>query len=245
MEFTIESALSPQGMIGHSAYLLLIASMLMQRMLYLRLLVIASALVGISYTAMVLHDPVSTFWETLLIITNVIQITFAWHGDRRVRFSTDELALSGQCLPGLTPALSRAFLDCGSWSEMPPGTILVREGEKAGALHWLASGEVAILCGKTPIATVTGGEFIGESSVIGGSATATAVAVSRLRIWSIEPDRLERLLARSAVIAHALQTGLARDAHGKLRRSHQRMGSAPSRGTPRADVTVQALPVSP
>ena len=245
MEFTLESALSPQGMIGHLAYLLLVASMLMHRMLYLRFLVIASALVGISYTAFVLHDPVSTFWETLLIITNVIQIAHTWHRNRHVRFSTDELALSGQCLPGLTPALSRAFLDCGSWSDMPPGTILVREGEMAGSLHWLASGEVAILCGKTPIAKVTGGEFIGESSVIGGSATATAVAVSQLRIWSIQPDRLERLLAQSAVIAHALQTGLARDAHAKLRRSNQGMRCAPATETFRRAVTVQALPVSP
>ena len=231
-------------MIGHSAYLLLVASMLMQRMLYLRLLVIASAIVSIGYMAFILNDPVGPFWETLLIITNVFQITYAWHRDRRVRFSTDEQALSGQCLPGLTPALSRTFLDCGSWSDMPPGTILVREGEKAGTLHWLASGEVAILCGNTRIATVTGGEFIGESSVIGGTATATAVAISHLRIWSIKPDRLEHLLARSAIIAHALQTGLARDAHGKLRRSNQRMRSAPEKGL-RAAVTLQALPVSP
>ncbi len=244
MEFTIESALSPNGMIGHSAYLLLVASMLMQRMLYLRLLVIASAIVSIGYMAFILNDPVGPFWETLLIVTNVLQITYAWHRNRRVRFSTDEQALSGQCLPGLTPSLSRAFLDCGSWSDMPAGTILVREGEKAEALHWLASGDVAILCGNTRIATVTGGEFIGESSVIGGSATATAVAVSQLRIWSIEPDRLERLLARSAIIAHALQTGLARDAHGKLRRANHQIGAAPPART-RNPVTLQALPVSP
>lgn len=83
MELTLESAFSSEGALGHFAYLLLVSSMLMRRMFWLRLLVIASALVAIAYSALILTDPVSTFWETLLVIVNIGQLSLSWWQDRR------------------------------------------------------------------------------------------------------------------------------------------------------------------
>lgn len=75
MELTLSSAFSPGAMVGHLAYLLLVASMLMRTLFALRLLVIASALVAIAYAAIWLNDPVSSFWEALLVVVNILQIT--------------------------------------------------------------------------------------------------------------------------------------------------------------------------
>lgn len=72
MELTIESALSPGGLVGHTSYLLLVVSMLMRRMWLLRILVIASSLVAITYDMVWLKDPVGVFWESLLVSVNVI-----------------------------------------------------------------------------------------------------------------------------------------------------------------------------
>ena len=60
MELTLASAFSQEGLLGHAAYVLLVLSMLMRTLLWLRLLVIASAILGISYAAFILGDPVST-----------------------------------------------------------------------------------------------------------------------------------------------------------------------------------------
>ena len=51
MELTLESAFSVGGLVGHTSYLLLVVSMLMRRMFWLRVFVIASAIVAITYDA--------------------------------------------------------------------------------------------------------------------------------------------------------------------------------------------------
>jgi hypothetical protein len=50
MELTLASAFSQEGLLGHAAYVLLVISMLMRTLLWLRILVIASAVLGISYS---------------------------------------------------------------------------------------------------------------------------------------------------------------------------------------------------
>ena len=53
MELTLESAFSTGGLVGHFAYMLLVISMLMRRMIWLRIFVILSALVAIALMASV------------------------------------------------------------------------------------------------------------------------------------------------------------------------------------------------
>ena len=137
MEFTLQSAFSPQGMLGHTAYLLLVASMLMRRMLYLRLLVIASALVSIAYTAFVLNDPVSTFWESLLIATNILQITRNWLKERRAGFTAEELVLAHKGLPGLPLAVAGIFDLAGNDDVRLARMLLALVGALAIPLAWL------------------------------------------------------------------------------------------------------------
>ena len=74
MELTFDAALSPDGLIGHMAYIFLVASMLMRRMLWLRVFALAAFLTGISYSIFVLKDPVGTFWESLLAAINLGQL---------------------------------------------------------------------------------------------------------------------------------------------------------------------------
>lgn len=70
MELTLESALSLGGLLGNLSYILLIASMSMRNMLWLRGLVILSGLTGVSYDFFWLHDPVGTFWESGFTLIN-------------------------------------------------------------------------------------------------------------------------------------------------------------------------------
>ena len=71
MELTLESALSPAGLLGHAAYILTVIAMLMRSMVWLRVLYLASSIVGIVYVGVWVHDPVGVFWRIVLIGVNV------------------------------------------------------------------------------------------------------------------------------------------------------------------------------
>jgi hypothetical protein len=128
MELTLASALSQEGLLGHAAYVLLVISMLMRTLLWLRILVIASAVLGISYSALILGDPVSTFWETCLVVVNVAQLLLANWRNLRARFSDDERTLLGRHLPGLSRGEARALLDSGTWHRLEDGASMTTEG---------------------------------------------------------------------------------------------------------------------
>lgn len=113
MELTLESALSPQGALKHFAYLLLVLSMLMRRMFWLRVIVIASALVAIAYAALILTDPISTFLEIMLIIVNIGQLTLTWWLDRRTQFDPREDQLRQRNFPKLGPGRVRRLMGAG------------------------------------------------------------------------------------------------------------------------------------
>lgn len=73
MELTLESALSPGGLLANLSWLLLVASMATRSMLRLRILAILSGLTGVAYDVFWLHDPVGTFWESGFVLVNLGQ----------------------------------------------------------------------------------------------------------------------------------------------------------------------------
>jgi hypothetical protein len=115
MDLTLASALSQEGLLGHAAYVLLVLSMLMRTLFWLRLLVIASAILGISYSVLILNDPVSAFWETCLVLVNIAQLVLSNWRNLRARFTPEELAFIMRHLPGLSRGEARALLDAGAW----------------------------------------------------------------------------------------------------------------------------------
>lgn len=223
MDLTFESAFSAGGMLGHASYLLLVLSMAMRRMVLLRLLVVASAVVGITYAAAILNDPVSTFWESLLITTNLVQLGWTWLADRRTVFSNEERALADNLLPGLPPAASLRFIRQGAWTDLAPGTIVARQGEPVASLAWMAAGEVGVMIDRRHIGHCGKGEIIGEFSAMSGDpATATVVAVTPARVWMMDAERLRAIAGRGDPTALALEAGLSRDIRRKLGRANRR-----------------------
>jgi hypothetical protein len=73
MDLTLESAFSTGGLVGHASYLLLVLSMMMRGMTLLRIFVILSAFVSILYDMVWLKDPVGVFWESMLVLVNIVQ----------------------------------------------------------------------------------------------------------------------------------------------------------------------------
>lgn len=217
MDYWIDSAFSTGGFVGHLSYVLLVISMMMRNISYLRLFVIASALVGIAFDLFWLRNPVGVFWEGLLLIVNVVQLYILWRRDRSAQFSDEDKAFVDERLTGLSPGRCRDLLDMGRWEDLPVGTVLTRQDERPEFLTYLATGGASVVVDGAEVATVRASHYVGEMSLLGdGDASATVTVTEPARAWRIETAKVERLQEDRPTISNALQAGIARDMRRKI-----------------------------
>jgi len=223
LELTIESAFSTGGLVGHFSYLLLVASMLMRAMTPLRILVIASALVAITYDLIWLKDPIGVFWETLLVVINVIQIGREWYENHRSRFTPEEKSFFNDRLSSLSPREARRLLNLGVWVDGTVDTTLAIQGQAVPHLVYLTQGEVEIFVSERLVGHCHPGNFIGEMSVLGGtSASATARVSQPARYWVLATERLAKLRDTAPEIVNAIELGIAQDLRNKVESANRR-----------------------
>lgn len=217
MNLTLDTSFITEGWAGHLSYLLLVLSMLMRRMLWLRLLVIASALAGIAFDHFWLGNPVGVFWQSLLVLVNVGELFLLWREDRRASFSAEEDRFRTELLSGLSPGQARRFLDLGRWETLAENTVLTIEGRTPEFLTFLDEGDVRVETQDRVIRVVAGGHFIGEMSLMGdGRAVATTVTQTPARVWRIERPKLERLREANHATMSVIEAAIARDMRAKL-----------------------------
>ncbi len=232
MELTLESAFSTGGMVGHTSYLLLVISMMMRNINMLRILVIASSFVAIAYDTIWLKDPVGVFWESALVLVNIVQLTIIYFENRLVRFSADEEQLHNTWLNGMEKGACRRLLNKGLWVNGETGTTLTRQGEPVDHLIYLATGEAEILSAGRPVAVCGPGAFIGEMTVLeGDAATGTAILTETSRYWMIEAERLRKLVEAKPEVGQALQAGFTANLKDKLVRSNRIRQQTPEHET--------------
>lgn len=200
------SLLSAGAMIGHLSYVLIIVAMLMDRLVYLRLLAIGSGLAGLVYSTFWLYDPVAIGWEILFILAIVYQMTVTAYHNRMSRFSAEQTFFRQAAVPRLSAADCRRLFRIARIGESPADTVVATEGKPVDRLIFILSGEIDILSGTTSIARCRPGDFIGEISVTNATpATASAVALSPIRYLAFEAEPLRRLIAKERDVAEELQ----------------------------------------
>jgi hypothetical protein len=217
MDLTLASAFSTDGLLGHLAYVVLVASMLMRSLTWLRILVIVSALLAISYGAFVIRDPVTVMWETMLVAVNIVQLLILHWGNLRARFSDDETALLSRHLPGLARGEARGLLDAGEWIRVTPGALLAEEGRPVDHLSYLAGGTASVILGGTTVSRCGEGDFIGEMTALTGlPATASVRAETECLVWRIAAPRLREILRRRDRLEREVDAAFARNYRQKL-----------------------------
>jgi CRP-like cAMP-binding protein len=225
---TLESAFSPGALVGHAGYVLLILSMMMTRMLWLRIIAIGAGVLQALYYGVWLHDPVGTFWETMFTLTNVAQLAIIAYRNRSAHFNADERAFYETAVPTLEAADARRLIAAGRWVTAEPGTVLTREGENAPALAFLVSGEVDISVAGRPVGECGPGSFIGEISVSSGTpASATATARTAIRYLAFERAYVAQILDKRGEIGQALELAFRHGLRDKLLRTNVAMTAQP------------------
>jgi hypothetical protein len=208
----IDSSFINRLLVGNIEYILLVISMMMTRMVWLRALAISSGVAGFIYSAWWLHDPVGMFWETIFTLVNVVQLALIKYRNYAARFSADDLDFYNRVFPHLEPWQMRRLLKTGNWLTAPAGTELTRQGMLAPHLCYLNSGILEVRVNDCLVGMCDPKSLIGEISIANGQpATATVVARNEVRYLALEREALHKLMRADAEIAHAVERSLRRN----------------------------------
>ncbi len=206
----------PENIVGHVAYVLLIVSMMMRSMNWLRFFAILAGAISSSYY-FILGDYVSMFWEALFSLVNVAQLIILQVENRRGRFSEEEAEFIKACLPGVERAHARRLMKLGEWTEVQEDAELTTQGETPAKLKYLVSGEARVERFGKVIGTAKPGGFIAEMSYLTGQpASATVVTTEPSRYLAFDHDRLREHLQKAPDTRHALEARFNRDLAEKL-----------------------------
>lgn len=209
----------PATVFGHFTYFLLILSMLMRRMVWLRVFAVASGITKIIYRAFFAIDPVSVLWETIFVLVNLGQLAVIWYYERHHKFRDEQGHFVDNAPPGLDKSAIKRLLELSDLERYRPGDVLTREGEPVAKLLYLADGIVKIERGGTIVAICGPGDYVGELSFLSGKpATATAIVVKPARALAFDQKRLSKSIEVDAQLRRALESALNKNLAGKLGR---------------------------
>ena len=217
MELTLQSALSPAAFLGHASFFLVVLAMLMSSILALRVLALASGVIGFFYAAMILTDPVGAAWDIAFIAANAAQLSLMAWRSRTVHFSDEDHQFHQTAIPLVQTALARRLINTGNWRDLDAGTELTRQGEAVDTLTFIVDGTVEIRVDGQPVATCRFGDFVGELGIFSDHpATATAVAATQLRVLAFDRQALMRAQRREPQLRLALDAAFNTNLRHKL-----------------------------
>lgn len=202
----VDGSFAAQLVVGNLTYILLIISMLMTRMFWLRVFAIAAGVVGAVYTWFWLNDPISTTWELIFVSVNVAQLTIAGYRNAMMTFSPDERAFYNLMVPSLEPHQVRRLLRIAEWRRAEPGDRLIEQGSMNPYLIFIRSGRVDILHERKLVGFCDGGSLVGEISAVSEEpATATVVVREPVQYLAFERNALRKLKRSDSAIGQAIE----------------------------------------
>lgn len=211
----------PRHLLTHLPYALLVISMLMNDMGWLRAIAIAAGIIRIVNRSFFEIDPVIVFWEVIFVAVNVVQLAILWYYARRHRFSEDEQRFAAIMPAGVDRRTIRRLLRLAKLRHAEEGQALTEEGKPVDDLAFIADGVLQIEQGGRIVAVCGPGDFVGEMSfVTGAAASATAIAAKPLRYLAFEQAKLRAAVQSDGDLRQALDASFNRNLVGKLAKAN-------------------------
>lgn len=222
MEQFLEQFTDPSKFVGHINYILVILSVSMSSMRWLRIFAIASGMTGVVYYGFMVSDMISATWEFIFTTVNAIQLALVLLANRSRRVSDDERLFIDTVMPTLEGNLRTRMLKLARWETKAPGEVLIEEGQAAPQLVFIARGAASVEKGETLIGVCGPGDFLGEMSFLSGKPASATVRVSNeIRCCVYDSTELRALLQRNPPIRQALELSFNRNLVGKLDRMNE------------------------
>jgi CRP-like cAMP-binding protein len=129
-------------------------------------------------------------------------------------------------LAHLEPDQLARISSAGEVESYNPGEPVVVEGSLGDALFLILSGQLAVHRGAQTFATLGGGEFFGEMSLVEPAPrSASVTAMSASFVFRLPHDALRGLIAEQASAANVLLVQIVRTLSERLRRANQMLSS--------------------
>jgi len=126
----------------------------------------------------------------------------------------------------LTPAQLERVAKAGEVESYNPNETIVAEGSLGDALFLVLSGEVAVHRGNQTFATLGGGEFFGEMSLVEPAPrSATVTSMSATFLFRLPHDALRALISEEPQAANILLVQVVKTLSDRLRRANQMLSS--------------------
>jgi CRP-like cAMP-binding protein len=124
--------------------------------------------------------------------------------------------------PDQLARLSRA----GEVESYNPNETIVAEGSLGDALFLILSGQVAVHRGPQTFATLSGGEFFGEMSLVEPAPrSATVTSMSATFVFRLPHDALRKLISEDPTAASVLLLQVVRTLSERLRKANAMLSS--------------------
>lgn len=222
MDQFIDQLTDPTNAVGHLNYILVILSVSMSNMRWLRMFAIASGLTGVFYYGYLTGDTISAAWEFTFTMVNAIQLAIVLLAGRRRSISEDEKLLIETVMPTLERNLRARVLKLAQWRTEEPGEVLVEEGQSTPELVFIARGAASVERGGKIVGVCGPGDFLGEMSFLTGKpASATVRVANEIRCCAFDPAMLRTLVHKNPGIKQALEYSFNRNLVGKLERMNE------------------------
>ncbi|MCB1477998.1 MAG: cyclic nucleotide-binding domain-containing protein [Tepidamorphaceae bacterium] len=237
MDLTADNLFSVGKLVGHLSYVLLVLSMMMRSMTWLRVIAVSAGLTSGAYGYFWLNDPVTVFWEAVFVLTNLVQLLILAFENRKRALSEEEQIVIRAMLPNADMRAVRRILKLGVLREVPPETVLIEQGGMVPDLIVLTRGTVQVEKDGKIIGACGEGDFLGEMSFLSGEpATATVMVTNPTHYMAFERTRFRVFLDRNPDIRHIVEASFNRNLMAKLvRTSHAVGGEKPESVNPIAD----------
>ncbi|SON57539.1 Cyclic nucleotide-binding domain protein [Hartmannibacter diazotrophicus] len=219
----------PDLMVGHLIYLVLVASMFMRNIVWLRSLAIVYGMMSVAYRILVVVDPVSVLWQSIFVLVNLVQLAIIWWLNRPPSMTEEERRMLEAIAPGASPSEARILLSAAEWREVPDGAVLAEEGKPVGGLMYISAGTAQVQSRGRNAGDCGPGDFIGEMTwADGGGALATVLSSGAVRYAWFSRELLAGRLIKCQSVRYALQASISRNLVQKLVRATAKPVAGPT-----------------
>lgn len=175
------------------------------------------------------HGMLSVILPFLILIVAGVQIASVLVANRTAKFSAEEQAMIQGPLAGLGRAQARRLIDQGIWMDGRAGDVLIREGEPAAQLYYVAKGGGDVHSNGHLVGRVVPGQLVGEATVLGeAAAIATVTLTEPSRFWCAQGRALNAYLAANPDARHALEHGFTVALRQKLEAMNRAAAADPA-----------------
>jgi CRP-like cAMP-binding protein len=90
------------------------------------------------------------------------------------------------------------IMEHGSWTSLPPGTPLVREGEPSDLFYVIGSGQAKVTKEDEELGTLGPGSYFGEIGLLRSAPrSATVTSMTPIRAFALDREGFDRVIADS------------------------------------------------